>query len=420
MRRQFVSAMLSLCVLAASAVPSRAEATAGSDWPPWDYAVELQITAPPIQATSVGSERLPVEVLLTGYQYFVSPTNGMQCPMHPSCSDYARLAISDRGLHVGVAMTLDRLCRCGHDLRFYDMAHVDRGLRWDDPPVPLGLRERPGSSRRIASAQSDGSAPRGRSRADSQQSCRDQLRFAEILLGEGDHYRAIGEYKRVFHFCDDDTMRTEADLGVGRALLLAGKYQSVLEWYERPTDLRDVAAADLTAGHAMFRLEEYERAIPVLLETELRAATSMDTGQARYLEGLCLVRLERWDEGRTAFSRVEAGSSFYAMAQRHHERLSVEPSYPIKDPAKAGVLAVVPGLGYAYTGHLRTALAAIVVNGLLGWAAVDALRDDHTAAGASLAGLALGFYVGNIMGSVESAHRYNQWQYDRVQAGFPE
>ncbi len=412
--------MLFACVLATSVAPRAAGAGAGTDLPPRDYAVELKVTTPPTRPPAVGPERLPVAVLLTAYQRFVSPANGMHCPMRPSCSDYARLAISDRGLPVGITMALDRLCRCGHDLRFYDVAHVDGGLRWRDSPVPLGLQERPGWSRRIAPAQSSGGEPRGRSRTGFQQSCRDQLRFAEILLGEGDHHRAVGEYKRVLHFCDDDSMRTEADLGVGRALFLAGKHQSVLDWYDRPTDFRDTAAAGLVAGHTMYRLGEYEKAIPVLVETERAAGTPMDTGRARYLEGLCLVRLERWAEGRTAFSRVEVGSPYYARARRHYESLSVEPGYPVKDPAKAGILGIVPGLGYAYTGHTRTALVAFVVNGLLGWAAVDAIRDDHIAAGASLAGLALGFYVGNIVGSVESAHRHNQWQYDQVQAGFPE
>ena len=55
-----------------------------------------------------------------------------------------------------------------------------------------------------------------------------------------------------------------------------------------------------------------------------------------------------------------------------------------------------------------------------GWAAADAFRDEQTATGISLAGLAAGFYVANIVGSIESARRHNEWQYERVQAGFPE
>ncbi len=38
-----------------------------------------------------------------------------QCPMHPSCSEYADQAIEKHGPVVGWTMALDRLMRCGRD-----------------------------------------------------------------------------------------------------------------------------------------------------------------------------------------------------------------------------------------------------------------------------------------------------------------
>lgn len=38
-----------------------------------------------------------------------------QCPMHPSCSEYADQAIAKHGPVVGWTMALDRLMRCGRD-----------------------------------------------------------------------------------------------------------------------------------------------------------------------------------------------------------------------------------------------------------------------------------------------------------------
>ena len=37
------------------------------------------------------------------------------CPMHPSCSEYARQAIEKHGEILGWIMTCDRLMRCGRD-----------------------------------------------------------------------------------------------------------------------------------------------------------------------------------------------------------------------------------------------------------------------------------------------------------------
>ena len=38
-----------------------------------------------------------------------------QCPMHPSCSEYADQALEKHGPVVGWTMALDRLMRCGRD-----------------------------------------------------------------------------------------------------------------------------------------------------------------------------------------------------------------------------------------------------------------------------------------------------------------
>ena len=418
MTRHVASATLLLCVLAGStALGGLAER---SDWSPWVYEAAPLTARLQTSPTVVGPELLLAEYLLTGYQRFLSSGSGMDCPMYPSCSRYARAAIRDRGTLVGVTMTLDRLCRCGNDLRFYDLVHVDGGLRRYDPPVRTRTNAGYSSSSRVDESDSGDGPIFGQQPDDSPPTCGEQLRFAESLLDEGDCYRAVGEYKRVLYLCNDGATRTKADLGIGRALLEAGRYQSVLEWSEQSSEFRDEAAVSVIAGHAMFRLEDYERAIPVLAEARLGTSHSMPPGRAQYLEGLCNVRLERWEEGRTAFSNVEAGSPHYDMAQRHRERLAETPSYPTRAPTTAGILAAVPGVGYAYTGHARTALAAFIVSGALGWAAADAFRDEQTATGISLAGLAAGFYVANIVGSIESARRHNEWQYERVQAGFPE
>lgn len=51
------------------------------------------------------------------------------CPMHPSCSEYSRQAITKHGARMGLIMTIDRLIRCGRD----EMASATRvrvGGQW--------------------------------------------------------------------------------------------------------------------------------------------------------------------------------------------------------------------------------------------------------------------------------------------------
>lgn len=47
------------------------------------------------------------------YQKHISVVDGNRCPMHPSCSNYAKQAFEKHGVVIGWVMTLDRLVRCG-------------------------------------------------------------------------------------------------------------------------------------------------------------------------------------------------------------------------------------------------------------------------------------------------------------------
>jgi putative component of membrane protein insertase Oxa1/YidC/SpoIIIJ protein YidD len=49
------------------------------------------------------------------YERFISPVDGDRCPMHPTCSAYAKEAVERHGIFIGWIMACDRLVRCGRD-----------------------------------------------------------------------------------------------------------------------------------------------------------------------------------------------------------------------------------------------------------------------------------------------------------------
>lgn len=56
------------------------------------------------------------------------------CPMHPSCSEYARQSVAKHGELAGWVMSCDRLLRCGRDeVRRSPMVQVGDGFRIADP-----------------------------------------------------------------------------------------------------------------------------------------------------------------------------------------------------------------------------------------------------------------------------------------------
>ena len=103
-----------------------------ADWPPWDYSetVEEEVALPVLSAVSPA--RMSFTGLMSIYRRFISPVSGKHCPMYPSCSAYGRDAVARKGVFAGVLMAFDRLHRCGHDLRFYEVVFSDGiQLRYD-------------------------------------------------------------------------------------------------------------------------------------------------------------------------------------------------------------------------------------------------------------------------------------------------
>ena len=145
----------------------------------------------------------------------------------------------------------------------------------------------------------------------------------------------------------------------------------------------------------------------------------MMVGEHYYI-GLSRIRMGELDLARQSLALVEDSSPYARRSGRHLDALRDAQRPGRKSTRVAAALAIVPGAGYAYTEHYGTAAASLVVNGLLGWATVNAFRDGNNGAGGFCAVLASGFYVGNITGSAQSADRYNTYQEEMFQARFPE
>ena len=69
------------------------------------------------------------------YQVVLSSQDGPRCMFHPSCSEYAKLALAQHGIFTGSLMAIDRYLRCnGTDRELYPYDPVRRKLL---DPVPI-------------------------------------------------------------------------------------------------------------------------------------------------------------------------------------------------------------------------------------------------------------------------------------------
>jgi hypothetical protein len=78
-----------------------------------------------------------------------------------------------------------------------------------------------------------------------------------------------------------------------------------------------------------------------------------------------------------------------------------------KNPRVGGLLGILPGLGYAYSGEYANALRSLLLNGLFIYAMADTAEDDDWGAFSIITFLEITWYTGSIYGGIDAAHRYN-------------
>jgi putative component of membrane protein insertase Oxa1/YidC/SpoIIIJ protein YidD len=72
--------------------------------------------------------------ILNIYQKWISPVKGGNtCPMHPACSQYAKIAFRMLPWYDAYTASLERLLRCGNDLSFYPLIKINYHLYLYDP-----------------------------------------------------------------------------------------------------------------------------------------------------------------------------------------------------------------------------------------------------------------------------------------------
>jgi len=236
------------------------------------------------------------------------------------------------------------------------------------------------------------------------------LRLAAELAVEGRHESAAIEYRRLALAARDADSRAAYWWAAGCA------YARARQWG--------------TANAMLDRAEQETSAIriPAVLLRVDAAIGSGDLQQARfYLDGLAGSPLGRftndWVCGRAAGIAVREGK-----LQAAHESLTGMSRSDNRDraltaltqyergrnriPAIGGVLGLVPGLGYAYSGEYANAMRSLLLNSLFMWGMAETSHERHWGAFAVISFFEITWYSGSIYGGIDAAHRFNRRRLD--------
>jgi len=319
-------------------------------------------------------------------------------------------------------MTCDRLMRCGVDLERYPSGFVGGEIRWLDGGSPRSGsvgpegRRRPSNPAAPDQASENGDIPAERTPADRARPCSDDAdmyEFAEWLKQRGEYERAVTEYLRLEFYYPASNYILMARKSTCHCYYLMESYGEAIACGEsllgQPIACRDSNDVLFSIGTSEFRAGRY-----VMARERFGSIGRGDQGgddeiveKAVLLECLSLAHMREWVSAERSFLGVSRGSR-YELQAVHCARLCREACLlRRKNPTLAGFLAIAPGLGYLYDGYPRTALSAFVINGAFLWGTIEANRKGQHGLGVLLGVVGLGWYAGNLYGSVSSARRMN-------------
>ena len=377
----------------------------------------------------------PAKGALEAFRWGISPIDDHRCPMRPSCSHFATDALTSCGPVKGALMAFDRLHRCGHDLRFYPSLSTRTGRCWYDgvglysaavseTPQGSGVKE-PEAVGVQRGSQIVLSTPEGGRWEAADLDTSEEAGLAAFLdamderrLATWTRYLAL--YRRLADGeagprLDDLVLRLAADLDEEDT-------SRCINWALRAERLPVGAATrehlHLIGFRALARSGRWAEA-DLLLGPRPQEDLAVSLHPAWYcLRARAYLQHGDWPLAAASY-RSLAGLGESNRYQTLADRALAGAELPHKSPRLAGLLALFPGVGYAYTDHLQTAVAAFIVNSLTALATREAIENDDAALTVSVGLLALGWYSGSVYGSVLSARRYNAYVRDDFLAGFP-
>jgi len=234
------------------------------------------------------------------------------------------------------------------------------------------------------------------------------LRLAQDLAAGKDHSQAALEFRRLAMDAADASVCSAFYWMAGHEYLKASRpFQA-----ERMVGLAEEAGQD-------WETEIY------LLRGEVSRAQGRPREAAFYMESLVSddqpYSVRRLAARRLAAARLRMGeydAARQAVGLEGGERedaLRAIETYENgrdKSPVVGGLLGLVPGLGYVYSGEYANGARSLLMNALCIWGLVELAERDMWG-GVAIVGFAeLTFYSGSIYGGADAAVRYNRRRLD--------
>ncbi|MGD8371336.1 MAG: tetratricopeptide repeat protein [Syntrophobacterales bacterium] len=245
------------------------------------------------------------------------------------------------------------------------------------------------------------------------------LEFADHLFSQREYFRAIGEYQRFLFLYPDNSEAPTAAFRISQSYFRGKSWQQALEAADAFLDDYSQSPlkwqARLLKARALTELGRSEEARGEFMAIIEAEPDRPFVAGAWYFIGLSYAREGRWLEADEALAQITSENLLYGKAGEVKKIVAEASERKLKNPAVAGLLAIIPGAGHLYCGRPGDAALAFVFTGAFAWATVEAFNNDNDGLGIGLGVITLALYGGNIFSAVNVAHKYNDREERRLQ-----
>lgn len=323
------------------------------------------------------------------YQKYISGMRNSSCGMYPSCSNYGLIVFNDRPFFEAMTLTSDRIVRCSHDRNFYDQCYEYGDGRILDYPSWRKLDRRLiYKSKEVFSGDSHPN---------------DDLKFINFLINDNHYESALLEINRLCFlkqdlFDDLNVRKMICYQALGREEDGIYEYESSLKHKTKNPDIA------LKVAKLYYNIDNYEDCRRLL--SEVSCIDTLYKPKVLLMNTMISLRLNDIE------SANKYAQESLLISNSLNNKLNLEIIESIgrakfKKPIIAKLLSVIPGCGYAYTGHTKTAITSLLVNGALGYATFTSIKSKNYGLAVLMGFMNISFYIGNIRGAGKSANRYN-------------
>jgi len=234
--------------------------------------------------------------------------------------------------------------------------------------------------------------------------------FANALFKEGEYYRAITEYKRILSYFPEkkDTLFIK----IPECYFRGQHYTQAIKYYKefyRNTDIADKKAYCLfQIGRGYLYKNDYGNS-QYYFNKLFEGDSAQYADNARYYMAFIEAKKFKWQNANEWLLRISKNRREGFNVRQLTTQIAENNRIPTKSPFWAGTLsAIVPGAGYCYVGSCKIGIASLFLNALFFYGAYESFHQKSYVVGTTFVVIGLGWYTGNIFGSVTKAHRYNR------------